>query len=162
MLHINIPFLLSMGGGPIDSWEKLIAHIVVFGLALLAFLSLPAAVAAFVLIVSRRKDDTTVFDRRLAETGMKTSHPKRHGFQFNMRGILFVSLLALSFGLLWKAYLVRFDFKWLVLGLCVLGGTLGYTIERRCNAHRTGTVWMLISIFLGFLSALCVIALTAR
>lgn len=167
MLHFNIPFLLAMGGGPIDSWEKLIAHIVVFGLMLLAFLSVPAAIAAFVLIVTRRRDEPTALEGRLAETGMKTAHPKRRWFQFGLRGILFVSLLGLSFGLLRKAYLVsdpdeRFDLQWLILGLCVLGGTLGFTIERRCYLRRSGVVWLLISIFLGFLLALCVVALTAR
>lgn len=166
MHYFNIPLLLSVGDGPIDSLEKLIAHIVVFGLMLLAFLSVPAAIAAFVLIVTRRKArrEVRMLDDATVLTEMKTPRPKRRWFQFGLRGILFCSLLALSFGLLRKAYLVsdpddRFDLRWLILGLCVLGGTLGFTIERRCDPRRSGMVWMLISIFLGFLLAICIVEL---
>ena len=168
MLHFDIPLLLSMGGGPIDSLEKLIAHIVVGGLMLLAFLSLPAAIAALVLIANRKTrslDDTTVCEGGRVVAEMEGPKPKLRWFQFGLGRLLFVSLLVLSFGLLRKAYLV-FDsddcFSWLILGLCVLGGTLGFTIERWCDPRRTGIVWMLISIFLGFLLAICIVAWTAK
>lgn len=93
---------------------------------------------------------------------------KLRWFQFTLRGmLLFVSLLALSFGLLRKAYLVSdpdsgVDGRWLALGLCVLAGTLGFTIERRFGSRRSGIVWMLISIFLGWLLAFCIMAWTAK
>jgi hypothetical protein len=172
MLHFNIPFLVSMGGGQIDTLEKLIAHIVVFGLLLLVFLSVPAAIAACVLIViakrkARSLSDTTVLEGRQAVTEMKTAKPKLHWFRFSLGMLLFVGLLALSFGFLRKAYLFsdpynRFDFQWLISGLCVLGGTLGFAIERRCDPRRSGIAWMLVGVFLGFLLAIGIEAWTAK
>ncbi len=172
MLHIDIPLLLSMGGGgEIDTLEKLVAHIVVDGLMLLAFLSGPAAIAALVLIASRETrslDDTTVCEGGRAVTEMEGGpKPKLRWYQFGLGKLLFVSLLALSVGLLWKAYLVfdpvnGFDGRWLILGLCVLGGTLGFTIERWCDPRRSGLAWMLISIFLGFLLAIGIAVWTAK
>jgi hypothetical protein len=173
MPHFNIPFLLSMGGGQIDSLEKLIAHIVVFGLMLLFYLSAPAAIAAVVLIViAKRKarllDDTSGFDGRRAVTGMNPPKPKLRWFQFSLGRVLFISMLALSFGLLRKAYLVfdpyayGGDIRWLISGLCLLGATLGFTTERRCDPRRSGITWMLIGVLLGFLLAICIAALTAK
>ena len=98
---------------------------------------------------------------------MTSPNPKLRWFHFSLKTLLFVSLLALSFGLLRKAYL-GFDpdsdvcGRWLILGLCVLGGTLGFTIERRWDSRRSGIAWMLIAIFLGWLLAFCIMAWTAK
>jgi hypothetical protein len=90
---------------------------------------------------------------------MNDSKARRRQFQFGLREMLLVfSLLALSFGLLRKAYLLynpRTDnnayVAWLAVGLSVLGGTLGATVERICNPSRSGIAWMLVSVILALL-----------
>ena len=166
MLHFNFPLLFAMGGGPIDSLEKLIAHIVVFGLALWALMAIPAAIAACVLIViGRRKarlsGETTPAEQRRAVK------PKLRWYQFSLGRLLFISLLALSSELLRKAYLAfdpvnAPDDRWLISGLCLLGGTIGFTIQRRYDPDRSGMAWMLIGVLLGLLMAVCIAACTER